>query len=61
LLDTENCNVELRRTKYDIDKLIWLLEYLKIPEPYIGALKYMFLNGSVPKKPNGTNKEKYTF
>lgn len=50
IIDTETKNIILKRIKYNVNKVIKNLEDLKIPEPYLSHLKYMFINGSVLKK-----------
>lgn len=50
LINTENGSVELKRIKYDINKVIKDLEDLMIPEPYMSHLKYMFVNGKILKR-----------
>ncbi|AFZ70069.1 putative phosphoesterase [Caldisphaera lagunensis DSM 15908] len=50
IIDTETKNIILKRIKYNVDKVIRNLEDLKIPNPYLTHLKYMFINGSVLMK-----------
>jgi len=51
LVDAERGSVELRRVKYDVDRVARELEALGIPEPYLSALKFMLYKARVPPRP----------
>lgn len=51
IIDTETQAVTLKRTRYNVDKVVKALESLRIPEPYIGALKHMFIKAKTPPRP----------
>ena len=50
LLDTETGRVELGRVKYDVDAVLKALEALRIPEPYMVALRYLLVKAEAPPK-----------
>jgi protein phosphatase len=50
LLDTETGQVVLGRVKYDIDTLLRALEALRIPEPYMSALRHLIVKAEVPPR-----------
>ncbi|MGC8572757.1 MAG: metallophosphoesterase [Caldisphaera sp.] len=50
IINTENKTIELRRIKYNIEKVVKDLEDLMIPEPYLTYLKYMFINGKILRR-----------
>ena len=49
LLDSESGRIELGRVKYNVEAVIRSLEVLRIPEPYMSALKIMLREARVPK------------
>ncbi|MCE4617149.1 MAG: metallophosphatase family protein [Desulfurococcales archaeon] len=51
LLDVDRGSVEFFRVKYPVDNVIRDLEALGVPEPYFGALRYMFVIGEAPPRP----------
>jgi len=53
VIDTDREGVELRRVKYDAERVVKEIEALGVPEPYLGALKVMFLEARVPRRPPG--------
>ncbi len=52
ILDTDKESIEFYRVKYSIENIVRAFEELKIPEPYLSALKYMFKYGKTPPKPS---------
>ncbi|MGC9112527.1 metallophosphoesterase family protein [Acidilobus sp.] len=54
VIDTENGEVELKRAKYDASLVVRDLEALGVPEPYMSALKLMFLEARVPSRARGS-------
>jgi predicted phosphodiesterase len=53
ILDTDTGRVEFGRVEYDVERVIRELEALGVPEPYMGALRYMLVRASVPPRPTG--------
>lgn len=50
VIDVEKGKVELKRVKYDTSLVVRDLEALGVPEPYMSALKLMFLEARVPSR-----------
>lgn len=50
VVDLDGGAVELRRVRYNVDEVLRDLEGLGVPEPYMGALKHMFLMASTPPR-----------
>ncbi|MCE4602891.1 MAG: metallophosphatase family protein [Desulfurococcales archaeon] len=49
LIDKDTGGIELGRVRYDVDRVLRGLGELGVPEPYMGALRYMLLNARVPR------------
>ncbi len=52
IINTEDFSISFHRVKYNIEKTIRDLKNLKIPKPYIDALKYMLRYGHIPSLNN---------
>lgn len=50
LLDTETGRVELGRVKYDVGVVLRALEALRIPEPYMAALRHLLVRAEAPPR-----------
>ena len=53
VIDTVRGTVELGRAPYPPEEVVRGLERLGVPEPYLGALRYMILKARVPPPPRG--------